>query len=67
MQNVKKLMICLILLFSLFFVVNSSVSAANINVNNNTDIQKAIDDSKNGDTINFEKGDYKNLSLKINK
>jgi autotransporter family porin len=54
-----------ILIFSIFLC--GSASAANINVNNSTGIQNAINTASNGDTLNLSAGTYKEHDINVNK
>ncbi len=54
-----------ILIFSIFLC--GSASAANINVNNSTGIQNAINSASNGDTLNLSAGTYKEHDINVNK
>lgn len=57
-------------LLILFGMILAPVGAANVTVDTgmkNSDIQNLINNAKAGDTINFNGGDYQNVSLVINK
>lgn len=58
---------CLLILFGMTL---APVAAVNVTVNSgmkNSDIQNIINNAKAGDTINFNEGNYQNVSLVINK
>ena len=60
-------LICLMIMIGMNL---APITAANITVNSglkSSEIQKLIDNSKAGDTLNFQGGSYNNVSLVINK
>lgn len=65
----KNKILTILIVFSLFVLVNSVSASSNITVNrDDTDnIQNIIDDAEEGSTITFDNGNYEGISFKINK
>ncbi len=67
MSRMKKHFVYLISILIFSIVLCGSASAANINVNNSTGIQNAINTASNGDTLNLSAGTYKEHNITVNK